>query len=226
MTKVDVQVKKITSSTWQTPNRHKTTWITFTLKLCDQSTWQTIELTYTKLRNRFIQCTVHYHWPRTRVKYRTCTLYIQCTVHVEDLEAKRKLCYKVARHMTVILYTGPRGKRTEMAGRVEILGQELTGVEAGQRAIHPTWNTRALNKNQTEGKAKVVAASWGTELNATQPIILRMIRSKGWIEEMILGGMDPLEKQMIVLTQLQTTTLLKWMFFPKIFFKSSLPQND
>ena len=40
-------------------------------------------------------------------------------------------------------------------------------------------NTRALNKNQTEGKAKVVAASWGTELNATQPIILRMIRSKG-----------------------------------------------
>ena len=139
MTKVDVQVKKITSSTWQTPNRHKTTWITFTLKLCDQSTWQTIELTYTKLSNRFIQCTVHYHWPRTRVIYRTCTLYIQCTVHVEDLEAKRKLCYKVARHMTVILYTGPRGKRTEMAGRVEILGQELTGVEAGQRAIHPTW---------------------------------------------------------------------------------------
>ena len=31
------------------------------------------------------------------------------------------------------------------------------------------------NKNQTEGKPKVVAAGWGTELKAAQPIIPTMI---------------------------------------------------
>ena len=45
----------------------------------------------------------------------------------------------------------------------------------------------------------------------------RMIWSKGWIEEQTPGRMDASEQQ--------TTTLPKWMFFQKLFFKSSLRLN-
>ena len=49
---------------------------------------------------------------------------------------------------------------------------------------------------------------------------------KGWIEKRLLGGMDALKKWMIIrFTPHQTTTLPKWMFSQKPFFKSTLLLN-
>ena len=54
----------------------------------------------------------------------------------------------------------------------------------------------------------------------------RMIWRKWLIEEWTLGRMDASVKWMIIwFTPYQTTTLPKWMFFQKLFFKSSMLLN-
>ena len=56
-------------------------------------------------------------------------------------------------------------------------------------------NLDTLNKNQIEGKAKVVVACLGAELKAAQLIIPKVISWKGWIEYWILGGSDAMKKK-------------------------------
>ena len=82
----------------------------------------------------------------------------------------------------------------------------------------------AQERNPHKGKAKVVDAVWGRNWKA---FIARMFWEKGWIEKWRLCGMGALEKWMIIrYTPHQTTTLTKWMFLQKNFFKSSWPLNE
>ena len=85
------------------------------------------------------------------------------------------------------------------------------------------------NKKQTEEKAKVVAAVWGTELIqflATLDIFYQDDFEKK-DEYRLLGRRDALKKLRIILfTSYQTTTLPKWMFSQKLLFKSSLLLNS
>ena len=73
---------------------------------------------------------------------------------------------------------------------------------------------------ESEGKAKVVAAGWGTKLNAALAIYVEPGRFEEKDEKFW-------KKMIILFTPHQTTTLPKWMAFRKLFFKSSfLPLNS
>ena len=68
------------------------------------------------------------------------------------------------------------------------------------------------NKNQTEGKAKVVAAGWGTELIQFHACRTSHLAPGGFDEkDELMNRYHPYHK--------------KWMFFQKRFFKSSLQLN-
>ena len=84
---------------------------------------------------------------------------------------------------------------------------------------------------KTEGKAKVVAAVWWTELSKflAAPAIfhhddlkktMNIIMANWWT-----GCFEKLDFHSVHFTLHQTTTLSKWLFSHKLFFKSSFLLN-